>query len=196
MGSLVAALASIGFTGGSTGRSMPVSQAARLPLRSGPCLHRRCGRRAHDPAAALRVHRRDRRLRRGARLRRDLPADPARPYLALRREGIELHYFGMDGFRPEDSYGTCVVIAPDPEAALRRLRRRAPVPVRTAAPGRLPPDHPPAAPEERRRVHRVQPGRPGRQLDPRDRGEGGRRRAPGRARGTAGPRPRGRRRAR
>ena len=37
------------------------------------------------------------------------------PYLALRREGIELHYFGMDGFRPEDSYGTCVVIAPDPK---------------------------------------------------------------------------------
>ena len=25
------------------------------------------------------------------------------PYLALRREDIELHYFGIDGFRPEDS---------------------------------------------------------------------------------------------
>jgi hypothetical protein len=36
------------------------------------------------------------------------------PYLALRREGIEVHYFGMDGFRPEDSYSTCVVVAPDP----------------------------------------------------------------------------------
>ena len=31
------------------------------------------------------------------------------PYLALSREGIDLHYFGMDGFRPEDSYGTCLV---------------------------------------------------------------------------------------
>ena len=38
------------------------------------------------------------------------------PYLALRREGIEVHYFGMDGFRPEDSYGTCVVVSPDPKA--------------------------------------------------------------------------------
>ena len=37
------------------------------------------------------------------------------PYLALRREGIDLHYFGMDGFRPEDSYGTCLIIAPDPK---------------------------------------------------------------------------------
>jgi hypothetical protein len=36
------------------------------------------------------------------------------PYLALRREGIELHYFGIEGFRPEDSYGTCLVITPDP----------------------------------------------------------------------------------
>jgi hypothetical protein len=38
------------------------------------------------------------------------------PYLALRREDIELHYFGIEGFRPEDSYGTCLVLAPDPKA--------------------------------------------------------------------------------
>jgi hypothetical protein len=38
------------------------------------------------------------------------------PYLALRRAGIEVHYFGMDGFRPEDSYGTCLVVSPDPKA--------------------------------------------------------------------------------
>ena len=37
------------------------------------------------------------------------------PYVALRREDIDLHYFGMDGFRPEDSYGTCLIIAPDPK---------------------------------------------------------------------------------
>ena len=36
------------------------------------------------------------------------------PYLALRREDIDLHYFAIDGFRPEDSYGTCGVVAPDP----------------------------------------------------------------------------------
>jgi len=38
------------------------------------------------------------------------------PYLALRREGIEVHYFGIDGFRPEDSYGTCLVVSPDPKS--------------------------------------------------------------------------------
>jgi hypothetical protein len=37
------------------------------------------------------------------------------PYLALRREDIELHYFAIEGFRPEDSYGTCGVVAPDPK---------------------------------------------------------------------------------
>jgi hypothetical protein len=34
------------------------------------------------------------------------------PYLALSREGIDLHYFGMDGFRPEDSYGSCLIVVP------------------------------------------------------------------------------------
>jgi hypothetical protein len=34
-------------------------------------------------------------------------------YLALCREGIDLHYFGMDGFRPEDSYGSCLIVVPD-----------------------------------------------------------------------------------
>jgi hypothetical protein len=38
------------------------------------------------------------------------------PYLALRREHLELHYFGMEGFRPEDSYGTCGVVVQDPKA--------------------------------------------------------------------------------
>lgn len=37
------------------------------------------------------------------------------PYVALKREGIDLHYFGMDGFKPEDSYGTCLVVVKDPE---------------------------------------------------------------------------------
>ena len=35
------------------------------------------------------------------------------PYVALRREDINLHFFGMPGFNPEDSYGTCLVIVPD-----------------------------------------------------------------------------------
>ncbi|MEU7480847.1 hypothetical protein AB0A63_33065 [Lentzea sp. NPDC042327] len=35
------------------------------------------------------------------------------PYVALRREDINLHFFGMDGYDPEQSYSTCVVIVPD-----------------------------------------------------------------------------------
>jgi catechol 2,3-dioxygenase-like lactoylglutathione lyase family enzyme len=36
------------------------------------------------------------------------------PYLALRWEDIELHFFGMPPeFNPEDSYGTCLVFVPD-----------------------------------------------------------------------------------
>ena len=35
------------------------------------------------------------------------------PYVALRREDINLHFFGMDGYDPAQSYSTCVVIVPD-----------------------------------------------------------------------------------
>jgi hypothetical protein len=35
------------------------------------------------------------------------------PYIALDRDGLELHYFGIPGFRAEDSYGSCVVITDD-----------------------------------------------------------------------------------
>lgn len=35
------------------------------------------------------------------------------PYVALNRDGIDLHYFGMRGFKPEDSYGTCLIVVPD-----------------------------------------------------------------------------------
>jgi hypothetical protein len=37
------------------------------------------------------------------------------PYLALEREDLALHYFGMDGFAPETSYGSCLVIVDDTE---------------------------------------------------------------------------------
>lgn len=37
------------------------------------------------------------------------------PYLALRRGGIDLHYFTLDGFRPEDSYSSCLVVVDDTE---------------------------------------------------------------------------------
>jgi hypothetical protein len=35
------------------------------------------------------------------------------PHVALQREDIRLHFFGMDGFDPEQSYGTCLVIVQD-----------------------------------------------------------------------------------
>ena len=35
------------------------------------------------------------------------------PYVALERDDIALGFFGMPGFDPADSYGSCVVIVPD-----------------------------------------------------------------------------------
>lgn len=35
------------------------------------------------------------------------------PYVALRREDINLHFFGMDDYDPAQSYSTCVIIVQD-----------------------------------------------------------------------------------
>lgn len=35
------------------------------------------------------------------------------PYVALRREDINLHFFGMDNYDPAQSYSTCLVIVQD-----------------------------------------------------------------------------------
>lgn len=35
------------------------------------------------------------------------------PYVAVKREDLELHFFGMPGFDPAESYGTCLVMVPD-----------------------------------------------------------------------------------
>jgi hypothetical protein len=35
------------------------------------------------------------------------------PYVSLKRDDLQLDFFGMPDFNPEDSYGTCVVIVPD-----------------------------------------------------------------------------------
>lgn len=35
------------------------------------------------------------------------------PYLALRRNGIDLHYYGMDGVDPDQSHSTCAIVVPD-----------------------------------------------------------------------------------
>jgi len=36
------------------------------------------------------------------------------PYVALRREDLHLHFFGLPGLDPAESYGTCLVAVPDP----------------------------------------------------------------------------------
>ncbi|MFD9948295.1 VOC family protein [Nonomuraea sp. NPDC059023] len=35
------------------------------------------------------------------------------PYVTLKRDDIEIGFFGMPDFIPEDSYGSCVVVVPD-----------------------------------------------------------------------------------
>ncbi len=38
------------------------------------------------------------------------------PYVALRREDLQLHFFGIPDFDPEQSYGSCLVYVPDTAA--------------------------------------------------------------------------------
>ncbi len=35
------------------------------------------------------------------------------PYVAIQREDLHLHFFGIADFVPADSYGTCLVVVPD-----------------------------------------------------------------------------------
>jgi hypothetical protein len=56
------------------------------------------------------------------------------PYASVRRDGIELHFFGVPAFDPEESMGNVVVFSPDTEllhaafaAGLRRAFGRIPV---------------------------------------------------------------------
>lgn len=37
------------------------------------------------------------------------------PYAVVALEEIYIHLFGMDGFRPEDSYGNVIIVVPDPD---------------------------------------------------------------------------------
>jgi hypothetical protein len=41
------------------------------------------------------------------------------PYVALKREDINLHFFGIPDFKPEDSYGSCLVIVRSTEELYR-----------------------------------------------------------------------------
>ena len=37
------------------------------------------------------------------------------PYAVVAREDIHIHLFGIAGFKPEDSYGTAIIVVPDPD---------------------------------------------------------------------------------
>jgi catechol 2,3-dioxygenase-like lactoylglutathione lyase family enzyme len=41
------------------------------------------------------------------------------PAAVVSREDFQIHLFGMDGFKPEDSYGSVIVVVPDPDALYR-----------------------------------------------------------------------------
>ena len=56
------------------------------------------------------------------------------PYAVVAREDLHIHLFGMDGFEPAESYGTAIVVVPDPDglyqdfaAGLRKARGKLPV---------------------------------------------------------------------
>nr|BFE33993.1 hypothetical protein GCM10010200_062440 [Actinomadura rugatobispora] len=60
--------------------------------------------------------------------------DRPNPFATVRRDGIELNFFGVPEFNPEDSMGTVVVLSPDTEllhaafaAGLRRTFGKIPV---------------------------------------------------------------------
>jgi hypothetical protein len=37
------------------------------------------------------------------------------PYAVVRRGGVELHFFGLKGLKPEEAYSACIVLAPEVE---------------------------------------------------------------------------------
>ena len=90
-----------------------------------------------------------------------------RPYacLALSGHGFDLQYYGLDGHTPESSHSSCLVIVDDTgqiwdefAAGLREAYGKLPI--------RGFPRITRPRPQERRREDRLQPGRPGRELDP------------------------------
>src|SRR5262245_58892343 len=46
------------------------------------------------------------------------------PYAVVALEDIQIHLFGIDGFRATDSYGTAIVAVPDPDQLYRAFAAR------------------------------------------------------------------------
>jgi len=56
------------------------------------------------------------------------------PYAVVAREDLQIHLFGINGFNPAESYGTAIVVVPDPDslyrdfaAGLRKVHGKLPV---------------------------------------------------------------------
>lgn len=56
------------------------------------------------------------------------------PYAVVRRGGVELHFFGLNGLKPEEAYSSCLVMVPEVEQlhkvfadALRRAYGKLPI---------------------------------------------------------------------
>jgi hypothetical protein len=43
------------------------------------------------------------------------------PYAVVALEDMHIHLFGMDGFNPEDSYATVIIVVPDPDSLYRDI---------------------------------------------------------------------------
>ncbi|GAA2505777.1 hypothetical protein Ahu01nite_042670 [Winogradskya humida] len=95
------------------------------------------------------------------------------PYVAIRREDLHLHFFGMPDFDAATSYGTLPGPEPGCRRAARGVRGGDAVALRQGARRRPAADDPATAQEEHGRRDRLQPRRPGRQLDPRHGGAHG-----------------------
>ncbi len=46
------------------------------------------------------------------------------PSAVVALEDIHIHLFGMEGFKPEDSYGSVIIVVPDPDALYRSFASR------------------------------------------------------------------------
>ncbi|HCR72730.1 MAG TPA: hypothetical protein DIW23_14900 [Anaerolineae bacterium] len=46
------------------------------------------------------------------------------PYAVVALEDMHIHLFGMDGFNPEDSYATVIIVVPDPDSLYQNFASR------------------------------------------------------------------------
>ena len=84
-----------------------------------------------------------------------------RPYpcVGLKRDDIQMQFFGLPDFKAEDSYGSCLVIVPDTGELYRKLGRQHARGLWQAPRFRHPPDDPAPQAQEHQRPLRLQHNR-------------------------------------